>query len=928
MRKKSYFYRVLFMCALMANLGGLGLCAQNSLIINEIVGSNTWIFDEDGDSPDWIEVYNGTEKDINLKGWGLSDKPDNLARWIFPERSISPGEYLVVFASGKDRTDPDGVLHANFKLSGKDKGVYLSDDRGILRDSIAIEKLPQGVSFGRHAITGEFVYFPSVTPGKANTSAAFSPVVKYSVRGGFYPSPFSVKLYTDGKDSTIYYTMDGSEPTVASKIYSGPVTVSCNATIRAISLKKGFLPSPPSGQTYFVDFDNKGMAVVAVAAEEEKLWDKQRGLFRDVSYKDYMLRDSVRVHVSYFDEKGNQGFSQDASMGVVGASSREVMMRPLKISADPAIDPMNSKFRYRLLANNIDEYRHFQLRNNNQDGIRYLDDPECLPSMGIRNALFCEIVRGREGIEIRDDNGPVLFFINGKNYGMMNIGEKRDNTGISDNNPSVKSGDVDLITVRNDMGMRVERHKLGEGTVHIRQDAKVVYKGYFEDGAVEYEEISESAKRSGSTKGIDDFISLDPADSSQLDPKSFIASMAAHVIACNTDFGMNNIGFWREAREGEKPGPFHIYSFDFDSVFGLEMWREDYDTLLVYLEDTHLFPAFIEKEEYKLAFIRKIDEFLNGPFSPENALSIIDKLERKMDPWIEYHLEKWAGGLMDKDKWKKNVENLRKYISVRPKFVRMFIRDFFGFSGYSDMEFSVIPQGGGCIFMDTGIFNTPLTGIGTYANIPIKIRASASRGYSFSHFDIGGARITDQVYTFTPEESMKIQAVFLEDPKAFAADIVINEVVASSGGKIEDEDGEKQDWIELYNTTERKIDLKGMHLTDNEKKLARWTFPDVSIGPGSFMVVFASGKNRTDPAGNLHTDFKLSSEPVLIVDRDGKTVIDRMTFQEVASIPKGSSGIRFPDGSSLFRTSELSTPGCPNAYGQSDNAGGNIPVTG
>jgi len=536
--------------------------------------------------------------------------------------------------------------------------------------------------------------------------------------------------------------------------------------------------------------------------------------------------------------------------------------------------------------------------------------------MGIRNALFSELVRGQNGIEIRDDNGPALLFINGKNYGMMNISEKRDNTAISENNQSVKSRDIDLLVFRDDMGMRIGRNQLGKGAPFIREDAKVVYKGYFEDGAVEYEEISESARRSGSTKGIDDFISLDPTDPSKFDPESYIATMAAHAIACNPDFGMNNLSFWRSAPVGKDPGPFHTLSFDFDSIFGLDKNKAaDYEILLDYNERTKLFPEFLKKEEYRTAFIRKIDEFLNGPFRPENAVSIIDKFAKKMEPWIEYHLGMWADGKMDKERWRKNVENLKRYMSVRPKFIRLDVQNFFKFNGYSDMVFSVTPKEKGTIYMDAGVFNTRVEGSGTYADIPMKIYAKASDGYKFSHFNIKGSEVKDRIYTFNPEEGMNIQAVFVEEPLAPVAEIAINEIVRSGAYKVEDEDGEKQDWIEIYNTTERSIDLTGMYLSDNEKELTKWKFPDVSIGPGDFMVILASGKDRIDPAGNLHTNFKLSAEPILMVDKDGKNIIDKIPLQEIRSISKNSSGIRYPDGSAVFIGSTMPTPGRMNARG-------------
>ena len=88
-------------------------------------------------------------------------------------------------------------------------------------------------------------------------------------------------------------------------------------------------------------------------------------------------------------------------MAVCGAGSREVMMRPLKLSANYDIDPLSGTFTCDFFGQGrAQECRHFQLRNNNQDWMRYVSDPECYPTMGIRNALLCELVRGREDIEM------------------------------------------------------------------------------------------------------------------------------------------------------------------------------------------------------------------------------------------------------------------------------------------------------------------------------------------------------------------------------------------------------------------------------------------------------------------------------------------------------------------------------------------------
>ena len=71
--------------------------------INEVVASNTILSDEDGDTPDWIELYNFGATNINLGNWGISDEENDDNPWIFPEITLNADEYMILWASGKNR---------------------------------------------------------------------------------------------------------------------------------------------------------------------------------------------------------------------------------------------------------------------------------------------------------------------------------------------------------------------------------------------------------------------------------------------------------------------------------------------------------------------------------------------------------------------------------------------------------------------------------------------------------------------------------------------------------------------------------------------------------------------------------------------------------------------------------------------------------
>ncbi|HDS85216.1 MAG TPA: carbohydrate-binding protein [Phycisphaerales bacterium] len=77
---------------------------SQNIVINEFMASNgSTVADDDGDFPDWIELYNAGSEPVNLGGWGLSDDPERPYRWIFSDVVIDPEGHLLVWASGKDR---------------------------------------------------------------------------------------------------------------------------------------------------------------------------------------------------------------------------------------------------------------------------------------------------------------------------------------------------------------------------------------------------------------------------------------------------------------------------------------------------------------------------------------------------------------------------------------------------------------------------------------------------------------------------------------------------------------------------------------------------------------------------------------------------------------------------------------------------------
>ncbi len=108
--------------------------------------------------------------------------------------------------------------------------------------------------------------------------------------------------------------------------------------------------------------------------------------------------------------------------------------------------------------------------------------------------------------------------------------------------------------------------------------------------------------------------------------------------------------------------------------------------------------------------------------------------------------------------------------------------------------------------------------------------------------------------------------------QALSASVVISEIMTSRGSPVVDVDRDRSDWIELFNTGEETVDLSGWRLSDQVDSEAGWTIPSGEIGPGGFLVVFASGKDYRAPSGELHADFKLrqSGEILRLWDPQGR----------------------------------------------------------
>ncbi len=169
---------------------------HGDVIINEFQSSNTsTISDAGGDYSDWIELYNAGQEPVNLSGYGLTDDAASPYKWIFPPVVVEPASYLLIWASGKDSTNPAGDLHTDFRIDADGETLVLTRPDGTTASEAPAQALAPDQSFGRCSDdAAEWCVFSSPTPGAANRQTAPQSIVINEVMA------LNISSYPDASD--------------------------------------------------------------------------------------------------------------------------------------------------------------------------------------------------------------------------------------------------------------------------------------------------------------------------------------------------------------------------------------------------------------------------------------------------------------------------------------------------------------------------------------------------------------------------------------------------------------------------------------------------------------------------------------------------------------------------------------------------------
>ena len=557
---------------------------------------------------DWIELYNSGDRDVNLSGWGISDRVSHPRKWQFPEGTILPaGERTAIFLTGTEGGKTGGFMSAPFALdSAGDYTMCLCDPEGRLLDTLFVPQQYPGVAFGRDD-SGNAGYFTEGTPLKSNGPRALkgpAPGAEYSVRGGLHAAgdSFSVALTAEAGD--IYYTLDCSDPTPSSTRYDGtPIPVDKTTILRTRVYRDGWLPSIMDTQSYLYDVQAASDApyVVSLASDPTGLYSDETGIMvmglhptATFPYGDYnrganFWMDWEReAHVEVFTGDGQPALSQECGIKLHGRNTRAYELKCFKVMARGRYG--DDRFRYPLFHNRPwDDYEAFILRYSGQD-YKYAF---------MRDAVLTHLAANTSVMYMEAEE--CICYLNGEYYSAMYLRENISPYSLARREGWAGQEDaLDLV-------------KSGREVKQGSNAAYAALKTFLETHDNASQEVYD---RIAAEVDIDNFIEF---------------------IALQVFFGPPDTVNVKRYRNTDADGKWRWVIYDLDRAM-----RADINGFELMAQGTNaqLFNAFMANPTLRDRFLTYLNQAMSTYLSSENILNAIEAQFERLKPLLPQYLEK------------------------------------------------------------------------------------------------------------------------------------------------------------------------------------------------------------------------------------------------------------------------------------------------
>ena len=866
------------------------------VVINELMASNAGsVMSPATNFDSWVEFYNPSDQNVNLAGMYLCDDADHS--WQMPSNigSIPAKGYKVVWMGSNDIKSNQ----APFKLDCDGGTIILKDKNGTIVDNLQYPSAMSRTAYARTTDGGnEWGWTSTPTPEASNATAVFAserleaPVVDKG--STIFKNSLSVKV-TIPDGARLMYTTDGSLPaapksgtdykgTEATKeSKDGRFTFNNTTNLTLRLFKNGFLPSVPVTRSYIKTSSNYTLPIISIVGDKKYFTDPKIGIDCDgdgtngkvASYTGGSLRNYAQewdrpVNFSYISSDGEMLFNQDANIKISGGYTRTQQYRSFKLKASKVFNGQN-RYDYPFFPQKpYNRHKTLLIRNGGNDIWRH-------------NARFIdpalETIIQRSGIDVDVQSYvPVIEYVNGKLRGVFNMREPNNddyayaNWGYDDEeidafeNLTIKNGDDEAIKRIFELGKKINN-----------------------EGA--YEELQ-----------------------TLLDIDEFTNYMAATFYLYNDDWPDNNMKAYRSRNDGR----YRFVSFDLDYAFkgcwsdsennpftNFARFKNDSAPRTSYNKDiVNLFLNLLNNTDYRQKFITTFCLMGGSVFEPSIASDIVNELLDKVKPMCQLMKQQYINDGHDPDRAAATIKNS---LSGRASTMADYMKQFstFGLSSTAKRSVELTTNVDGATITVNGI-NVPYAYFKGYLFGNFDLEAKAPAGYRFICWKKSGTQYSTKAsISVTGTSAIKLQACFkaLTDAEKTAQGLTpirINEVSAANGIHV-NEYFKRNDWVELYNTTDKDIDVAGMYLSDNEKKPLKYQISKgdsqaaTTIPAHGYLIVWC---DKLESKDQLHASFKLDADggSVLLTAAD-ESWSDRLVYtahqadQTVGRYPDGGSDI-------------------------------------
>jgi hypothetical protein len=602
---------------------------------------------------------------------------------------------------------------------------------------------------------------------------------KFSHRSGFYSDSIRLSFNVSSSNITIYYTLDCTDPDEESLLYTGPIEINTTTVVRARTFEAGYNPSDIISHTYIF---NQAFSIptLSLITDPSNLWGT-KGIYSQSENKgDEWERPAI---IEFFESDGSLAFSSNVGVRIHGGTSRVFEKKSFRYYFRNEYG--QSKLHYQLFKpKDVYEFKRFVTSASFQDA-----PANSAYGSGtlLRDAVLHEIGRRIEK-DISLGTKPVALYLVGKPWGIYNAIERIDKHLL----------DINLGIYHCDIIENYSRAE--EGTMDHWNEMI----SFFNSNDMSIKQNYEKAK-------------------SYIDIQNFTRYNIVEIYGGNMDWPDNNNFAYCGYNPGDK---WKWMLWDLDNAFAYASANTFELATAESIKGTLILRKLLKNEEYRIYFLNECADCFNTIFQPENVKTIIDSLASVIRNDISFEINQWGGTI---EQWEQSIQFLKNFADHRLDKLWQYILWEPNVNSKHLLTLQT-PEGGQGKVRINNIYidKYPWTGY-YFKDIPIELEAIPDAGFKLKGWNDSLLSKEKQV-SLIMEKDCTLYPIFEQDTQT--VNIIINEINYNSAT-----DFDPEDWVELYNPSDQKIDLSGWHIKDDDH-VHDFKFPaGTTIAAHGFLVL-------------------------------------------------------------------------------------------